>query len=352
MNLDAQSPWNFRLMLTCLATAWLSACGQFPAGTLTEAEHVRPRIIQNSLGMKFVRVPAGEFMMGSGERTEDLSRDYPAYAPQDLQALGDEGPRHGVRITRAFWLGQHEVTVDQFRQFLEASGYTPESIADGTGGYGYNPTHDPASSARGERFEGRNPRYAWHDPGFAQTRDDPVVNVTWNDAVAMARWLSEREGVRYRLPTEAEWEYACRAGTSTRYHTGDDAASLLGSAALLDLDTAQRWPNRLPFALSGHDGYVFTAPVGTFAPNAFGLFDMHGNVWEWVADRYGEHYYAESPTDDPQGPVAGDLHVRRGGSWATSALYLRSSYRNWNTAQTRYTLVGMRLLREAMPGDD
>lgn len=350
--MDAKNPWNFRFMVTCLTTASLSAFGQFPVGTITEADHVRPHIIKNSLEMKFVRVPAGEFMMGSDEGPESLSREYPAYAPEDLQALSDERPRHLVRITRAFWLGQHEVTVQQFRRFLEASGYTPESIADGTGGYGYNPAYDPASSTRGERFEGRNFRYSWHDPGFPQTGDDPVVNVTWNDAVAMARWLSEREGVRYRLPTEAEWEYACRAGTSTRYNTGDDAGSLLGSAALLDLDTAQRWPNRLPFALPGHDGYVFTAPVGTFAPNAFGLFDMHGNVWEWVADWYGEHYYAESPTDDPLGPGSGDLHVRRGGSWATSALYLRSSYRNWNTAQTRYTLVGMRLLREAMPLDD
>jgi formylglycine-generating enzyme required for sulfatase activity len=200
-----------------------------------------------------------------------------------------------VRITHAFYLGQHEVTVDQFRLFIEGSGYVPESIADGTGGYGYNPRYDPATSLRGDAFEGRDRRYSWHDPGFPQAGDHPVVNITWNDAAAMARWLSEREGVLYRLPSEAEWEYACRAGTSTRYSTGDEPASLLGSAALLDQDTAQRWPRRLPFALPGHDGYAFTAPVGSFAPNAFGLFDMHGNVWEWVADRYGEAYYADSP---------------------------------------------------------
>jgi len=328
----------------CLALASLSACsGVFAAESSA---------IENSLGMKFVRVPAGEFMMGSDESLESLAHTYPQYARQDLQALGDEGPRHAVRITRSFYLGQHEVTVDQFRRFIEGSGYVPESIADGTGGYGYNPSHDPANSARGDAFEGRDPRYSWRNPGFPQTGDHPVVNITWNDAAAMARWLSEREGVRYRLPSEAEWEYACRAGTSTRYNTGDEPASLLGSAALLDQDTAQRWPRRQPFALAGHDGYAFTAPVGSFAPDAFGLFDMHGNVWEWVADLYGEAYYAESPRDDPTGPGVGDLHVRRGGSWATSALYARSSYRNWNTAQTRYTLVGMRLLREVKTGEE
>ena len=340
------------LTLGCVALASLCACsGVVPAGTPPRPAETRPAIIENSLGMKFVRVPAGEFMMGSDEGPESLARAYPQYALEDLQALGDEAPRHKVRINQAFYLGLHEVTVDQFRRFLQASGYKPESIADRTGGYGYNPDYDPWTSARGDRFEGRDPRYAWDNPGFPQTGDHPVVNVTWNDATALAAWLSQREGAVYRLPSEAEWEYACRAGTTTRYNTGDDPRSLLGSAALLDLDTAQRWPQQLPFALPGHDGYVFTAKVGSFAPNAFGLFDMHGNVWEWVADWYGEHYYADSPRDDPRGPRSGELHVRRGGSWASSALYLRSAYRNWNTAQTRYTLVGMRLLRELQPGE-
>lgn len=339
--------------LACLALALLSGCsGVLPPKAASGAEKARPAVIENSLGMKFVRVPAGDFVMGSDERPESLARTFPQYAPEDLRVLGDEAPRHAVRITRAFFLGQHEVTLDQFRLFVERSGHVPESIADGTGGYGYNPAYDPAGSARGDAFEGRSPRYSWRNPGFPQAGDHPVVNVSWNDAAAMARWLSQREGVVYRLPTEAEWEYACRAGSSTRYNTGDEPASLLGAAALLDLDTAQRWPRRRPYALPGHDGHVFTAPVGSFAPNAFGLFDMHGNVWEWVADWYGEHYYAESPRNDPQGPGTGEVHVRRGGAWASSALYARSSYRNWNTAQTRYTLVGMRLLRELRAGEE
>lgn len=337
-----------------LALASLTACTSqlFHAGSPSRsAEGFGPAVLENSIGMKFVRVPAGEFTMGSDESPESLARSYPQYEPRRLKELGDEGPKHAVRITRPFYLGQHEVTVGQFRRFIELSGYVPESVADGTGGYGYNPAYDPASSARGDAFEGRNPRYSWRDPGFAQGDGHPVVNVTWNDGVAMARWLSEREAVVYRLPTEAEWEYACRAGTSSRYHSGDEPGSLLGSAAVFDQDTAQRWPQWQAFALPGRDGYAFTAPVGSFAPNAFGLFDMHGNVWEWVADWYGENYYAGSRLDDPPGPVLGNVHVRRGGSWSTWALYARSSYRNWNTAQTRYTLVGMRLLRELRPGE-
>lgn len=131
------------------------------------------------------------------------------------------------------------------------------------------------------------------------------MNVTWHDAVALARWLSATEGRRYRLPTEAEWEYACRAGTSTQYHSGDAPASLSAVANVFDTDAAMNWPGRQAFALPTADGFAFTAPVGQFAPNAFGLHDMHGNVWEWTADWHGATYYTHSPLDDPQGPGKG-----------------------------------------------
>lgn len=298
------------------------------------------------LGMKFVLVPSGEFVMGSDESPEALAKAYPQYGRERFLELVDEAPAHKVRITRPFYLGQHEVTVGQFRRFVEASGYQPESEADGTGGYGYNPDYDPEKSERGDAFEGRNPKYSWRNPGFKQGDDHPVVNVTWNDAVAMSKWLSEKEGKKYRLPSEAEWEYAARAGTRTRYHSGDDPQSLLKVANTFAADTMMKWPQWKNFALVGVDGFEFTAPAGSFVPNALGLYDMHGNAWEWVADWYDEDYYAKSPANDPPGPESGRVRVRRGGSWHTWSFYARSSYRNWNSPETRYTLVGMRLLRE------
>ncbi len=305
-----------------------------------------PQVIENSLGMRFVRVPAGEFLMGSDESPASLARAYPEYEHSRFDKLGDEAPVHRVRITRPFLLGQHEVTVGQFRRFLAESGYVPESVTDGTGGYGYNRQYDPAQSLRGDAFEGRDPKYGWRNPGFAQGEDHPVLNVTWNDAMAMASWLSRREGQTYRLPTEAEWEYACRAGGRTRYFSGDDARALKRVANLFDADAAANWPAWQRYAMEGSDGHAFTSPVGSYAPNAFGLYDMIGNAWEWVSDWHDDNYYARSPIDDPAGPAAGNVRVRRGGSWHTWPLYARCAFRNWNAPTTRYTLLGMRLLRE------
>lgn len=316
-------------------------------GCAAQAPRSAPPELENSLGMRFVRIPAGSFDMGNGETADRLAASYPQLERSRLLALKDEAPVHRVRITQAFFLGKTEVTVGQFRRFVEASGYLPESLADGTGGYGYNPKYDPATTERGDAFEGRDPRYSWQNPGFAQTDDHPVLNVTWNDAVAMAAWLAKREGVVYRLPTEAEWEYACRAGSRQRYAGSDDPASLLHSANTFDADAARNWPKWQTQALAGSDGFAFTSPVGSFAANAFGLYDMLGNAWEWTSDWHGDTYYAASPTDDPQGPAEGSVRVRRGGSWHTWSLYARCAYRNWNSPQTRYTLVGFRLLREA-----
>jgi formylglycine-generating enzyme required for sulfatase activity len=253
----------------------------------------RPRSLENSLGMNLVLVPPGEFLMGSDETPESLAKAYSQYQHRRFVALSDEAPVHRVRITRPFYLGQYEVTVGQFRKFLEASGYVPESIADGTGGYGYNPAYDPARSARGDAFEGRDPKYSWRNPGFPQGDHHPVLNATWNDAVALATWLTAREGVTYRLPTEAEWEYACRAGTRTRYASGDDPESLLEVANTFAADAKAYWSRWEAYALGGRDGFAFTAPVGRFMPNAWGLYDLHGNAWEWVSDWHANDYYAQ-----------------------------------------------------------
>jgi formylglycine-generating enzyme required for sulfatase activity len=324
-------------LLAWTAAALLIACSTPPAA--------RP-----ALGIQFVRIPAGEFMMGNDESAASLQRDFPI-APADDNGrrytdLADEAPRHRVRITRDFEMAAHEVTVGQFRAFLAASGHVPESIADGTGGFGFNPAIAADRERKGDAFDGRNPRYSWADPGFPQGEDHPVTNVTFRDALAMAAWLGRQDGRTYRLPTEAEWEYACRAGSTGRFSNGDDPQALVQVGNLFDQDAARHWPKWAAEALQGRDGYDFTAPVGRFAPNAFGLYDLHGNVWEWTSDWYGEDWYAKSPVDDPQGPADGDVRVRRGGSWHTWPLYARCAYRNINTESTRYTLVGFRLVRE------
>lgn len=323
-----------KLLSACLAgVVGLAGCAQAPPAV-------------DTLGIAFVHVPAGHFEMGSDERPEALAKAYPGLEPSRFTGLSDEAPVHTVQISRPFEMSRTEVTVAQFRAFVERSGHVPESVADGTGGYGFNPAYDPATTARGDAFEGRSPVYSWRNPGFAQGDDHPVVNVTWNDAVALARWLSAQEHRTYRLPTEAEWEYACRAGRRTRYQHGDDPAGLVGSGNTFDADAAVNWPRWVDRAVPGHDGHAFTAPVASFAPNDFGLFDLHGNVWEWVSDWYGEDYYAGSPPADPTGPSDGQVKVRRGGSWHTWPLYARCTFRNWNTPATRYTLVGIRLVRE------
>ena len=132
-----------------------------------------------------------------------------------------------------------------------------------------------------------------------------MVNVSWNDAVAFCKWLSKKEGKTYRLPTEAEWEYACRAGTTTRYYSGDDPETLAKVGNVADAALKAKFPD-WKYTIKANDGYVFTAPVGKFKPNAFGLYDMHGNAWQWCADWYGADYYATSPLDDPTGPDSGD----------------------------------------------
>lgn len=284
-----------------------------------------PEVITNSIGMKLVVIPAGEFMMGAEEDRADTLNHFPYCDPKWLDG---ELPRHKVRITKSFYMGQHEVTLAQFLKFYHAANYKVEIERDGQPSWGYQD---------GKLIESNRFR-PWAPLAWKPEMDHPVIYVSWNDAVAFCEWLSKKEGKTYRLPTEAEWEYSCRAGTSSRYHFGDDQEELIRFANAADQDRkviiasfdkdGKKTDTGTPFPfLSRRDGYVWTAPVGKFKPNAFGLYDMHGNAWEWCSDWYGEDYYGKSPTDDPQGPVAGSSRVLRGGGFRNTPVFLRCADR-------------------------
>ncbi|MFZ2089004.1 MAG: SUMF1/EgtB/PvdO family nonheme iron enzyme [Desulfobaccales bacterium] len=245
-----------------------------PSPESREQKRIEPQGAQectNSLGMRFVLVPAGTFLMGS--------------AP-DQGGDDDEGPQHQVTLSQAFFLQTTPVTQGQWRQVMG---------------------HNPAL--------------------FQEGGDDcPVENVSWEDIQEFIKKLNDLEKTTpYRLPTEAEWEYACRAGGTGSYCFGDGEAELRRHA----------W--------YAHNSERSTHPVGRLKPNAWGLYDMHGNVYEWCRDWYGD--YTPEPATDPQGPQAGDYRVLRGGSWDSEAGDLRSAYRHRLTPSYRYGHEGFRLVR-------
>ena len=326
-------------------------------------EKKEPREVANSIGQKLVLIPAGEFLMGGPEKPENVIERYPVMhlKPEDF---ADEYPQHKVKITKPFFMCRHETTVGQFKKFIAETHYVTEGEKDadkpdeptkpeeinsdgvrrrprGPGSWGFN--------QEVQAFEGRYPKYNWKNPGFDITDDMPVVNVSWNDAQEFLNWLSAKEKKTYRLPTEAEWEYACRAGTTTQYSSGNDPDSLAKIANVADADFYAKFPKyyEQEKCLHTHDGHVLPAPVGSYPPNAFGLYDMHGNAWEWTNDWYGEDYYAKSPLEDPPGPAEGGKKVRRGGAWHTVPMWARSSFRNWNTTISRYPNLGFRVVMNA-----
>ncbi|MCI0464985.1 MAG: SUMF1/EgtB/PvdO family nonheme iron enzyme [Gemmataceae bacterium] len=224
--------------------------------------------------LEMVRIPAGKFLRGS----------------PDGEAEDDEKPQREITIS-PFYLAKYETTVGQFRAFVKATGHTEDST--------------------------------WQNPGWPQTDSHAVVNVSHNDAVAFCQWLSQKAGQKVALPTEAQWEYACRAGTTTRYHSGDGEDSL---KAVANINSSS------------------TMPVGRFKPNAFGLHDMHGNVWEWCADQYSGNYYRQSPEVDPPGPSAtGAARVIRGGSFGRDPRYSRAAHRNNGAPSFRDNTFGFRV---------
>ena len=241
----------------------------------------RDRLKDGSKGPEMVRIPAGSFRMGSNNGDSD------------------EKPVHKVSLS-AFSIGKYEVTFAEYDKFANATGKDKPS----------------------DRGWGRGNR--------------PVINVSWHDAVAYAKWLSQQTGHIYRLPTEAEWEYAARAGTSTKYWWGNTA-----SHEYMNYGTDECCSG----LVKGKDRWEYTAPVGSFAANPFGIYDTAGNVWEWVSDIYSDSYYKTSPPRNPTGPSTGRYRVRRGGAWSYYAQNARSADRFYHSPGSRLFNVGFRLLR-------
>ena len=215
-------------------------------------------------------------------------------------------PPHRVSI-KPFKISKYEITLGQFRQFVIATDYVSDAEKYESCGY-WNNDRKGMAYDRG---------YNWHNPGFPQSDDThPVVCISWNDAQAFIIWLNQITDQHYRLPTEAEWEYAARAGTTTKYSFGNNSEYLCEFANGYDLSGGRL--NMFPgFKFSDcDDGYVYTAPVGKFKANYFGLFDMHGNVFEWVEDCWHENYLG-APTDGSAWLENADcdLRTRRGASW-------------------------------------
>jgi len=306
-----------------------------------------PRIITNSIGMNLVEIPAGEFRMGAEEDHADTLKRFPYSDPKWLES---EVPQHLVRITKPFFIGQYEVTLKEFQTFCQEMKYKiePEREDGPGGGYVY-----------GDRIEPN--RFRPWDPNAQKMQlNHPMIYASWIDAVAFCDWLSKKEKKIYRLPTEAEWEYACRAGSESRYSFGDEPEDLtqFGNAAdasakhsmpntvIAKFDKGKKTDATIPFPyLVRRDRYVWTSPVGNFKPNKFGLYDMHGNAWEWCSDWYSEKYYEDSPVDDPQGPKRGASRVLRGGDCRAAAVSLRCACRQEALPSSRKLRSGFRVVR-------
>ena len=320
--------WLFpTAVLLGLATAagviWLVLALSQPTGNGPgKPEALVPEEITNSIGMKLKLIKPGKFLMGSPKDEEGR---------QD-----DEGPQHEVEITKAFYIGVNPVTKGQFAAFVKDDGYQTDAEKDGQGGWGFNTTTG---------MWDQKPEYTWRYPGFLQGEDHPVVEVSWNDATAFCAWLSKKEGKTYELPTEAEWEYACRAGTKTRFWCGDTDASLKGNANIADASLKGKMDSEAAKNMTfgpWDDGYTFTSPVGSFKANPWGLYDMGGNVWQWCTDGYGLYQYGS--IKDQKGNDSANSRVSRGGSWHLGPRFCRSANRGCQDPAKRHSPNGFRVV--------
>ena len=300
----------------------------------------RDNLADGGQGPEMVVVPAGRFRMGSGNGDSD------------------EKPVHLVRISRDFAVGKYEVTVGEFRAFVRATGYTTD-VENGDGchiAWPGSPVYKPADAS-------------WRKPGFAQGAAHPVTCVSWNDAMAFVEWLSEQSAQAYRLPTEAEWEYAARGGSTTAYWWGDErpvcrAGARNGAKFHDDGVCARSRTEQIdrhsdgdrgapniggPYRATQDDmlreGFAGTEPVGSYSANAFGLYDTAGNVWEWVEDWYQRKAYAGHAAVDPI-VRRGDSRANRGGSWGSYLGSLSSASRYSGEPHIGRFDVGFRLARD------
>lgn len=267
-------------------------------------------------GMEMVFIPAGEFQMGSDE--------------SDLKASPDELPQRKVYLD-AYWIDRTEVTNAMFARFIHFSGYQTEAERKGASNVYQAPNWIMIAGAD------------WRYPqgpasGVENLQDHPVVQVSWNDAQAYCRWAGKR------LPSEAEWEKAARGTDARRYPWGDQPVEQT-RLNFADLNTGFSWYSR-----EDDDGYSFTAPVGSYADGAspYGVLDMAGNVWEWVADGYVPDAYSELPVDNPIGVLNSAERVLRGGSWMSDAWSVRSANRSRYTPETTRPFIGFRCAKSGL----
>ncbi len=265
-------------------------------------------------------LPPGSYLMGSPADDAHQGKD------------GEEQPQHRVSIGYEFAIGRFEITRDEYAAFVHETG-----LADPDGCNVHEPPRWPT-------IMGLN----WHNTGFVQTERDPVVCVSWLEAQAYTRWLSGKTGKRYRLLSEAEWEYAARAGTQGQAYWGDDPNEACKYANGVDATLTERFPKgRWEDRIACHDGSVFTAPVGSYRPNHFGLYDMEGNAFEWVEDCWADSYQG-APTDGSARTADADCsnRVNRGGSWTAMPTGLRVAHRGVDHFEnTRVVDLGFRVAR-------
>jgi formylglycine-generating enzyme required for sulfatase activity len=266
-----------------------------------------------------VVVPAGRFRMGAApgeEEREQLSNEF----------RGRSEPQRSIEL-KAFAIGRFEVTRGQYRVFADATARTSDGCFHWTG----------------SEFEFERTR-DWRNAGYQQDDTHPVTCVSWQDATAYVRWLSQRTGRKYRLLTEAEWEYAARAGTTTARFWGDDGNRSCEYANGADVSTKARVPGAGTWTVTScNDRYAYTAPVGMYRANAFGLYDMLGNVEEWTQDCWNANY-SNAPAD-ASAAATGDCSLRavRGGSWGDAPVGLRAAYRVGSPTTVRVYRRGFRV---------